>query len=107
MFFTINLPKQQYTNYLKARLLRIAKMRILTYKSTAAEVNLNKYLVKEYKKSLKTICINLVSNCDIMQNGNDEFVVLFKNQKQDQLASLITYGNEKLKGSNILKAAFK
>lgn len=77
--------------------------KILNYKKGPNETKLDKYLVKNYKISLVPLCISLIYNCTFQINTAEKTItIIFKNYKYDKLARLITFGNESVKGSNIL-----
>jgi hypothetical protein len=77
---------------------------IRAYPMRAQELLLDAYLRQHYKKSLKNICIELLSSCTLHQKEKS-FLILYKNPEHDKLAQLITYGNALVGGSNILKYA--
>lgn len=76
------------------------------YKVGVNELALNDYFTKKFNTNLKRVCEYLVYEANIAY-GYNEIIVYFNNKKLDQLASLITYGNTTLPGSNILVYAFK
>jgi hypothetical protein len=72
----------------------------------AADKVLDQFIAQQYKASLKHICIKLLLNMTFYTDEEGNLILLFKNQKYDQLASLITYGNGAIPGSRILQTAF-
>ena len=56
--------------------------------------------------NLKAACVKLLTGCKVTRDYDNNVIVLFPNKDDDALASLITYGNLELRGSNILKDAF-
>jgi hypothetical protein len=107
MFFTIlNNLYEPYSSK-KESIKQVAYARIHFYKLTTNDKLLSAFLKKEYKKSLKVICKNLVYhklNINI-DNLTQNMIITFKDIQSDKLASLITYGNEYVLGSNILRKA--
>ena len=77
---------------------------IRAYPMRAQELLLDAYLRQHYKKSLKNICVELLSSCTLHQKEKS-FLIIYKNPEHDKLAQLITYGNALVGGSNILKYA--
>lgn len=82
-----------------------APIKINRYRTGVAELALDKLLRKKYKLSLKQMCLILYTNCTVHEQ-NSEFIISFKTKEFDDIATLITYGNGKVQGSNILKYAF-
>ena len=105
MFFTIK-SKIADKPFMKAKVLFDAKTIILNHTLKVSEVKLNELLKKEYNLTLISACMYLLSHCKIQQDRDDNIIVLFENKKMDKLATLITYGNLEISGSNILKEAF-
>lgn len=104
MLFT--LTTQQNLDLIKARLYKNARRTVLLYKTSATEENLNNYLVKHYGTNLKLACLSIINSALYSTDTNNTIVVTFRTKYLDDLASLITYGNESVQGSNILKDAF-
>lgn len=105
MFFTVrNLSNNGQLN--RARAINSARKRIILYKSSSNEVALDNYLLEHYNLNLKLMCIKLINSCTWSLNQDNEVVITFKNKEYDKLAALITYGTEKLQGSQILAFAF-
>jgi len=48
----------------------------------------------------------VIANSKIYRNSSNEFIITFPSKKIDNLASLITYGDGKIQGCDILKEAF-
>ena len=83
-----------------------AKTVILLYKIKPGELNLDRFLRKNYNKSLKTACLYLISKAKIYQDLSKNIIILFPNKQDDKLAALITYGAGQITGSPLLKYAF-
>ena len=85
----------------------IAFSSIYYHKMTTNDKLLNNYLEQNYHKSLKTICKNLIWNKIVINidNTTNKVIITFKDIESDNLATLITYGNEQVPGSNLLKKA--
>ena len=71
----------------------------------AADMLLEQYIKQQYKTSLKDICIQLLLSLSFYNDDEGNLVLLFKDQKYDKLAQLITYGNGAIPGSKILQIA--
>lgn len=70
-----------------------------------SELLLDRYLRQQYDTDLKNICVKLLLNLSFYKDNAGNSILLFKEQKYDKLARLITYGNGAIPGSNILKVA--
>lgn len=105
MQFIIKNIQANLSSY-KAKILRNARLIIMFHKGTAGEDKLNDYLLKNYNINLKNACLYLLANCKIYRNYDNEMIVLFPKKEDDELAAFITYGNNYIKGSNLLKDAF-
>lgn len=88
----------------KARFYSNAFFIIRAYPMHSQELLLDAYLQQHYKKSLKSLCTELLSSCTLHQKEKS-FLILYKNPEHDKLAQLITYGNALVGGSNILQYA--
>ena len=76
---------------------------LATYNFGATEKALDKFLNDKYKISLHEACILLINNIKQTTNlSSNTLIITFKTNWLDKLASIITYGNGKLQGSNIL-----
>ena len=78
---------------------------IQKYPLNAAEQILDTFIQQQYKKSLKDLCIELLLKLTFYKNDSGDLVLLFKEKKYDTIASLITYGNGAIQGSQVLKVA--
>ena len=105
MHFRIENLQANFESY-RYKVLRNAWLAIISHKILPGEGALNNYLMTTYKLNLKTACIKLIHKCKIMRDYDNSVIILFPNKDDDKLASLITYGNLELRGSNILKNAF-
>jgi hypothetical protein len=92
--------------WFKWQLIRKATFIALRHKLKPSEYKLNEYLKKNYNKDLKTAALYLIKNCTIIHNFQNEAVVIFQKKEDDTLASLITYGNLEVGGSDLLKRIF-
>ncbi len=93
-------------DWMSARVLLDAKAIIMAHTITPGEINLNRYLLKNYGLNLKGACLYLLSRSKFYKDLDNSITVLFQNKNDDKLASLITYGTGLIKGSNLLKEAF-
>lgn len=107
MQFTVINKYNQPNDILKFSIIRNAKKIIWLYNEQSTEKKLDEYLLNNSKTSLKQVCIKLLNNLKIYENGADEILLLFTDKKYDKLAQLITYGNSEVQGSSILKDALK
>jgi hypothetical protein len=53
------------------------------------------------------MCIKLLLSLTFHTNKDGDLILLFRDQKHDKIAQLITYGNGAIPGSQILKIALK
>ena len=84
-----------------------ARFRITIYKFSTAEKLLNSYFQKNENMSLRQKCNQILQSVQILENSeHTNFIAVFQNKNDDKVASLITYGNSELRGSNILRFAF-
>lgn len=104
MFFTIINDMDIELEEAKTMLRNEALARIYQYKDSTNEIALNKYLLKNCKISLRTLCQKLALNC-LIEKSENEIIIKFP-EKLDVLASLITYGTGKIQGSHILQYMF-
>ena len=107
MLFTISNKRRQSIEQLRANTLLNAYFIIQNYPLHASDLALDNFIQQQYKTSLKNLCIKLLLKLTFYENEFGELVLLFKNQKDDKLASLITYGNGAIPGSRILQLAFQ
>lgn len=105
MFFKITSPiiNSRDTN---AWILYAAQLSVNMYKTTPAQRKLNSYLWENYGLNIRAASLLVIANCKLLKNNCNEVIVIFPSKKIDKLASLITYGNGKIHGCNILKEAF-
>jgi hypothetical protein len=80
---------------------------IQNYPLRASEFILDTFIKQQYKTSLKDLCVKLLLSLTFYENNEGNLVLLFKDPKNDKLASLITYGNGAIPGSRILQIALK
>ena len=90
----------------KYKIIHNAHLIIISHTLTPGETSLNNYLLKNYKLNLKMACLKLLTRCKFYRNYDNQVIILFPDEEDDKLASLITYGNDRVKGSNLLKNAF-
>lgn len=107
MFFTIPNKKYLSTEQLKANTLLDAYFIVKSYPLKASEIILDNYLQQQYNVSLKNLCIKLLLSLSYYKDDADNLILMFKNPKDDNLASLITYGNGAIQGSKILQIALR
>jgi hypothetical protein len=107
MLFSIPNNKYLSTEQLRTNTLLDAYFLIQNYSLHASELALDRYIQQQYKTSLKNLCIKLLLSLTFYEDNKGNLVLLFKDQKYDRLASLITYGNGAIPGSRILQLALK
>lgn len=105
MIFRIPKTSGNHSELFKSFLISEAIGGILGYKISTNEILLNRYCLENYNQGLKPTCKKLILKAKIMIGEND-IVISWVDPNLDKLASLITYGNGKLQGSNILSFAF-
>ncbi len=86
--------------------LKIIKIIIVKYPFKANEILLDRYCKQHFKKSLRAMCLYLISKLSISTAGYGNLIYTFKDEADDKIARLITYGNGKIAGSKILLHAF-
>ena len=107
MFFIIKNNSYMSTEQLRANTLLNAYYLIKSYPLRASELAMERLVQQQYKSSLKDLCIKLLLSLTFYENNDGNLVLLFKDQKYDKIASLITYGNGAIPGSKILQIALK
>jgi hypothetical protein len=106
MFFTIKASKRLASDtQLKNEIYTNAAFIINNYPFRASEMRLDLYLKQRYKIGLKKTCFYLLLKATINKTKTGDFILLFKDPKDDALARLITYGNELVPGCKILLLA--
>lgn len=91
----------------KNRIKISAIARLAKYKYNGQEKNLDKYLRETYNTSLFDTCMQLTEKFKLnIDKSNNELYISF-DKDLDKIASLITYGNLQIKGSNILRSIFR
>ena len=106
MFFTIESNKYLNKEQQRAEILMSAYFIIKNYPLKASDTLLNNFLKQHYNDELKNLCIKILLNL-IFYKDKDHFILSFKNPEIEKLARLITYGNGKVPGSQILQVALK
>lgn len=78
---------------------------IQNYSLHASELALDRFIQQQYKVSLKDMCIKLLLSLTFYEDNEGNLILLFKDQRYDKIAQLITYGNGAIPGSRILQIA--
>lgn len=91
---------------MKWRILKDARTVLLLYRVKPSEYKLNKHIIDTYGLDLVSAGFHLLGHCKVYNDLNKNIIIMFPDGRDDELASLITYGNGEIKGSNILKEAF-
>jgi len=76
------------------------------YRVRTSEYALDKYLRETYNLGLREAGLHILRNSTFHKTYDKSIVVLFKDKNIDKLATLITYGNGQVHGSDILKQMF-
>ena len=105
MFFRINSPVIDKYNW-NMWILHAANLYVQNYKIKPAECKLSNYLYKTYGYNLRAASCIILAHSTLQKNKSNEIIITFKDKLIDDLATIITYGNGKIQGSNILKEAF-
>lgn len=107
MLFSLANPKNYTAAQAKLLILPRIKQRLLLYPMRGAEIKINNYCLKTYKKNLKQVCLELLNKL-VYATGTNELILVFNDKTADKLALLITYGNPEIGiGSNILRDILK
>lgn len=107
MLFTIKNTKYKAVDRLRKETLLQAYFIIQKYPLQAADQIMDNYIQQQYNVSLKDMCITLLLNMTFYADDKNNLVLLFKDQKYDTIAQLITFGNGAIQGSKILQIALK
>ena len=105
MLFHIKNNRYLSTEQLRTDTLLNAYYIIKNFPMHASDMLLDKYIQQQYSSSLKDMCIKLLLSLTFHIDDEGNLVLLFKDQKYDKIAQLITYGNGAIPGSRILKIA--
>ena len=105
MFFTIKNENKQPASIIKLKTLVRARSLISLYPIRGTELALDRYLLENYKLTLKNTCLLLLANLKVSEGEENELVMFFKEDKYIKLAQIITYGVDNISGSQILKDA--
>lgn len=105
MLFTIK-NAQANKIFMSYELKRLARIIILNYPITTGNRALNNLIISKYGMTLQNAGLWLLANCKFLQNRNNEILVIFTTRQVDNLATLITYGNGKVQGCDMLTLAF-
>jgi hypothetical protein len=105
MFFKVPNKSFLSSEQLRTNTLLRAFFVIRNYPMHASDKILDKYIQQQYGTSLKNMCIKLLLDFTFYKDDEGNLILMFKNQKYDTIASLITYGNGAILGSQILKIA--
>lgn len=107
MFFQVTNKKYLSPEYLRTSTLMDAYYIIQNYPLHASDLLLDKFIQQQYKTSLKDLCIKLLLNLTFYKDNDGNLIMMFKDPKFDNLASLVTYGNGVIPGSRILQIALR
>jgi hypothetical protein len=92
------IPKVQFFQYS----IQNAKLKVIAFPIGAEELLLDDYLKKHFNLGLKPTCLNLLNKLKANQVSNTELIFVFTDEKAEELANFITYGDGYLGGSQIL-----
>ena len=93
------------TGQLRTNTMLSAYYSIQKYPMGATDHLMDQYVQQHYKTSLKNLCVKLLLNLTFYEDNTGNLVLMFKDNKYDTIASLITYGNGAIPGSKILQTA--
>jgi hypothetical protein len=105
MFFSVENRRYMSEDYFRASTLLNAYYIIQKYPMKASDLLMDQFIEQQYKTSLKNLCIKLLLDLTFYRDNSGNFVLMFKDPQYDKIARLITYGNEAIPGSNILRIA--
>ena len=93
-------------NFTVHNFINFGRQLVAMHRLTPNEKNLDKYLRKEFNIGLIDAAFALMHYIRINRNKSGDTIITFKDSKADKLASLITYGNGRIQGSDLLVQAF-
>ena len=105
MLFTVVNKQYKSVEQLRTNTLVGAYYIIKNYPMLAADKILDSYIQQQYGTSLKNMCIKLLLSLTFHKDNDGNLLLLFRDQKYDKIAQLITYGNGAIPGSKILRIA--
>jgi hypothetical protein len=105
MLFSIKNTRRASAEQLRSSTLLDAYFIIQSYSLLATDMPMNNFIQQQYGVSLKNMCINLLLNLTFHEDNAGNLILLFRDQKHDAIARLITYGNGAIPGCRILKVA--
>lgn len=105
MFFRIKNTYETSAKISKVQYIINAKRIIIMYPMHTNEKMLDKYLIENYDTNLKLMCLALLDDIKFTTDASNYIIGTFNHEDKNKIAELITYGNEKLKGSAILRTA--
>ena len=103
MTFISNYTTEKNKPIVLHNLFRWAFIKINNSKFGATEIILNNYCLENYNKDLRTICKIILLSTKFTSDNNGKIIGKIVDPKIDKLARFITYGNGKIKGSQIIK----
>lgn len=107
MFFSIINPGLHSPHRYAMKTIFMARRIIICYPMRTEELRLEIYLQEHFGIGLKQCCLDILQKCKCMMSSTGSLMTVITDPKLDKLAKLITYGNDEVFGSNILKDAFK
>jgi hypothetical protein len=105
MLFKITNKRYINTEQLRTNTLLDAYFIIQNYSLHASDLAMDKYIQQQYNTTLKNMCVKLLLSLTFYEDNDSNLILLFKDPKDDKLASLITHGNGAIPGSKILQIA--
>lgn len=105
MFFSIKNKRYLSIEQLRTSTLLKAYYVVQKYPLHATDTLMDQFISQQYNTSLKNMCIKLLLNLSFYEDESGNLILMFKDQKYDKIARLITYGNGAIPGSRILKTA--
>ena len=104
MFFKIkDVPATEFSVY-NAR--STARRTVILWVKGSVDHKLDRYLLENYDTDLVSTCLKIINAANYSFDYSGNLIINILDKKLDKLAGIITFGNEKVPGSNILKYAF-
>lgn len=107
MFFIIKNKRYLSSTHLKSEVLIKAYYLLKQYKLGAQELAIDRLIQQQYGLTLKDMCVQLLFDLSFYKNNKGDLILMFKSQKSNKIARLITYGNGAIPGSRILQLAIR
>jgi hypothetical protein len=106
MFFRVHStsPKADLAIY---RTKRQARLRLTLFRKGVTETLLSRFLQENYNMTLQSACLAILQNARYNLNIEQDLIITIPDPELNHIAKLITYGNGRLAGSQILRDMWK